>query len=134
MDTGPERADSVPMSNETRGKALYERMVAMGMDESKLARAVNKDRGTIRRVFAGTASDITYDQVEVWFAREEAKDNSEIPAAPTPAARKPVTIRMEEGGTIVVEGPLDTPEDAHLLRDLARDLMREMRTRRESGE
>lgn len=123
-------AGLTPVTKQTRGDALRTRMLALGLDESKLARKVKKDRGTIRRLFDGTASDLTYDQMEVWFDREEAKMG--IGFVPEPATerheRRPVTIRMEEGGSIVVEGPLDTPEDAELLKNLARDLIREWKS------
>lgn len=118
------RADFVPMSNETRGKALYDRMVAMGMDESKLSRATGKDRGTIRRVFSGTASNITYDQLEQWFKREEAKNTAEAPSGVAPVGRPPFVIRIEEGGTVVVEGPVENMDE---ITEAARSLMRDLK-------
>lgn len=127
------------MSNETRGKALRDRMLALGLDESKLSRATRKDRGTIRRVFAGTAADLTYDQLEVWFDREERKNSADDVAAVlngrtaldgTPDHEHPhVVIRIEEGGTVVVDGP---PENMEALAELATRLMREMRAGREA--
>lgn len=126
------------MSNETRGKALRERMLALGLDESKLSRATRKDRGTIRRVFAGTAADLTYDQLEVWFDRQERKDNADDVAAilnghgPQVGGgdhEHHVVIRIEEGGTVVVDGP---PENMDALAELATRLMREMRAGRET--
>ena len=125
------------MSNETRGKALRDRMTALGLDESKLSRATGKDRGTIRRAFAGTAGGITYEQLEAWFDREERKMNADLgtilhirngeAAAHSEAEQKHVIIRMEEGGTVVVDGP---PENMHELIEAATALMREMRSRR----
>lgn len=124
------------MSNETRGKALQQRMFALGLDESKLSRATNKDRGTIRRMFAGNASDATYNQMEVWFDREERKLG--IGARPPALADEPhvepeprhVIIRIEEGGTVVVDGP---PDNMAELIAAAKELMREMKARREGA-
>lgn len=133
MSEHAERADFVPMSNETRGKALKDRMVAMGLDESKLARAVKKDRGTIRRVFEGKASSLTYDYIEQWFDREDAKNNADSSAIVQPAAGgagSPVVIRMEEGGTVVIEGPVDHLDE---IAAVARALMRETKSARSSG-
>lgn len=126
-----ERADFVPMSNETRGKALRERMVALGLDESKLSRATGKDRGTIRRAFDGTASTITYEQLEMWFDREEHKVGQGVEVVPAIGApgddpAKHVMIRIEEGGTVVVDGP---PESMDALIAAATALMREMKHR-----
>jgi transcriptional regulator with XRE-family HTH domain len=143
MNESAHKAGSVPMSNEIRGKALRERMLALGLDESKLARATGKDRGTLRRAFAGNASDITYEQLEVWFDREERKNNADDvvailnggskPPAQAPAEehheQQHVMIRIEEGGTVVVDGP---PENMEALADLASRLIREMRASREA--
>lgn len=132
--TSPSRngAGLLPMSDETRGKALQDRMLAMGLDESKLSRAVGKDRGTIRRAFAGTASETTLRMLETWFDREERKHGLAAAEAPMGALtpRDHVVIRMEEGGTLVVEGPATTPEEVAVLKELARDLIREMNVRK----
>lgn len=128
------------MSNETRGKALQQRMFALGMDESKLSRAIGRDRGTIRRAFAGSASEATYNQLEVWFDREERKLGTapNLEPLPIPAATQPeppqeqkhVMIRIEEGGTVVVDGP---PDNMNELIAAAKELMREMKARREGA-
>jgi hypothetical protein len=126
MTSGADRADSLPMSNEARGKALYDRMVSYGLDRSKLARKTGKDVGTIRRVLEGTAADTTYDQVEKWFEREDAKNNAEMPAA-QPGDH--VVIRLEEGGSLVVEGPTETSEQREILKEFAREMIREWRAK-----
>jgi hypothetical protein len=141
MSNGTRASHLVPMSDETRGKTLQERMFALGLDESKLARQTGKDRGTIRRAFAGQASETTYAQLETWFDREERKNSGgellDLPthnghgSEPTHVeAKRPVVIHVEEGGSFAIEGPADTPEEVEVLKELAKDLMREMRLRK----
>lgn len=111
-----------------RGAALRKRMLDMRLDRSKLARALGIDRGTVIRAFKGTASDDTYEMMERWFDRQEAKagaDPAEIVASAGEGGREHVTFRLTGnfGVDVTVEGPI---EDMAQLKDAAKELLREM--------
>jgi len=98
-------AQSVPMSNETRGKALRERRIARGIKSvRKFAEVTGVSRDAVTAAEEGTASAGTYERLEAWldsFDEETGHDVAEPPG--------PVRFRLSGnfGVEVVVEGPVE---------------------------
>lgn len=100
-----ERADSVPMSKETRGHSIKARRLALGI---KSVRELAKESGLAREAVtaaeAGTASVGTYDRLEAWLdAFEEEAGVDEVPDP------RVVTFRLSGnfGVDVALSGPVD---------------------------
>lgn len=76
MKTTPDRRGAV-MSEDNRlarGTDIKRRRLALGLDSvSQFAEATGADRETIGRIEDGTASKGTYERIEAWLDRMEAR-------------------------------------------------------------
>lgn len=83
--------------------------------------ATGRDRDTLARVEAGTASETTMDWVEQWLDRREAGGRVE-PAAPGPVR---VTLHDVYGvGEVIFDGAASPDEMAAYVRALMNELRR----------
>lgn len=115
--TGPQHAQqSSLVSNQERGEAIKRRRLALDIGSHSKFEAVSEGkfpRSTVKRAEDGNASPNTYDAIELWLDRAEARQGgptaveSELPAEP---------IRIEMHGVygidqIIVTGPVDRPDE-----------------------
>lgn len=113
------------MSNETRGKAIHDRRMALGHSEASFARATGIDRGALRRAEAGTASARTYERLEVWLDREEKRTDT-VPSVEAGMVELDLTI--EPGARAVIRGPVaDLARLRHELVELVREVRAEIK-------
>jgi hypothetical protein len=105
-------------------------MIAHKMNPSELAREFGVSRSNVYAIFNGTAAEITYEQMKVWFDRLDAKESadvSELTSGGTDVASEHdhVTIRLTGnfGVDATVEGPV---EDIDAIKQAAKELLREM--------
>lgn len=129
MLTISERAQSVPMSDETRGHAIKARRLAYGIkSERAFSEATKVDRRAIARAEAGEASEGTYERLEAWldaFGEETGADEPENPHV--------VTFKLSGnfGVDVAVSGPVENLSD---LEATVQRLIREMGQQRQSDE
>jgi transcriptional regulator with XRE-family HTH domain len=116
-------AQLVPVDQESRGRLIRDRRVALGiMSVREFAKATGLSRNAVTAAEAGDASEITYARLEAWLDNFEHEIGSEAEEAP-----KTVTIKMsgDFGVEIVVEGPVSSPDERAWLLAAARDLLHE---------
>ena len=104
-----------PMSDESRGKDLERRRLALGITshrqfEEAVAEELGITRGTIARAEAGKASRNTYTALEAWLTRQEEEAGMDVPP-PAPTSIK-LTVHGVYGiDDLILEGPSDHPEE-----------------------
>lgn len=108
-------AELLPMSNETRGRAITKRRMALGITSRSGFEQAMKDqaaknqgwgkhvsREKIAAAEEGSASDAIYERLETWLNRMEEETN---PAAGESADAKLVTFHIAAIG-VTVKGPV----------------------------
>lgn len=100
-----------PVDNESRGREIKRRRLALGIDGFRdFAEATGRDKGTLARAEEGTASTSTLDWLEAWLDRQETESgmNDPVPAVGPIKLTLHGVYGVEE---IVVEGPVDHPDE-----------------------
>lgn len=100
------RAESTPVSNETRGHAIKARRLAHGIKSARaFAQATKVDREAIARAEDGLGSEQTYERLEAWLDRFEEETGSDEPSDP-----QLVTFRLTGVygvRDVVISGPVE---------------------------
>ena len=93
-----------------RGEGLKARRLALGIKSHREAsEASGIDREAWSRAEKGEASVATYERAEAWLGRMEEEVGADDAPAPTPLR---LTFHDVYGiGEIIVEGPVDRPEE-----------------------
>lgn len=108
MNRALDTADSDVMSDVDRGRELKRRRLEHGIDSLReFAEQTGVSRNAITSAEAGTASESTYDRLEVWLDRFDARTGG--PAdEPTQLRPETVTFRLSGnfGAEVTVEGPV----------------------------
>lgn len=104
MTTTSIGAESVPMSDETRGHAIKRRRLAHGISSvRKFAELTNVSRDAVTAAEAGDASDATYERLESWLDRfDEETGSDDIPGDDMVEFR----LSGNFGVDVVVKGPV----------------------------
>lgn len=117
------RAESLPMSTETRGHAIKARRLALGIKSLReFAERTGVDRQAITRAEAGAGSESTYERLEAWLSRFEEETGHDEPAGDDYIEYRLSGVFGVD--SIVVKGPVR--DAAELERSVAR-LVRELR-------
>lgn len=116
---------SVPMSGETRGHAIKQRMDAIGISTRELADRIGMDRKTIARVIEGGEGTrpTTYSALEVALDRLEEELGMDADTASPKAGVVEFRVSGNFGVDVVVNGPVENIAE---LRAAVADLIREM--------
>lgn len=97
------------MTNEDRGQRIKGRRLALGIKSVReFAAATGIDRETLAKAERGQASAATMERAEAWLTGMEETTGHDEPS------REPirVVVRDVEGiGEIIVEGPVDRPDE-----------------------
>ena len=97
------------MSDETRGHAIKDRRLALGIKSVReFAEATGIDRQALSKAEAGQGSSATYDRAEAWLSRMEEETGHDVP----PSEPLRFTFHDVYGiGELIVEGPVDRPDE-----------------------
>lgn len=126
MNTPDDRAELVSVEQETRGHALKQRRLRLGIkSQRELAEKTGLSRSAIKKAEEDLgASDATYERLEAWFANFESETGHDDPE-PASDGQLTVTMKGVYGiESITVNAPVDNQEE---LIEFVSKLMREVR-------
>lgn len=108
--TRPMTRQGFTVTNGSRGEDIQRRRLTLGIKSLReFADATGIDREALSRAEKGEASEATYSRLEVWLDRMEAEMGAD---EPEPAAPIKLTFHDVYGiGEIIVEGPVDRPDE-----------------------
>lgn len=121
-----ERADLMPMTDETRGHAIKRRRLALGIKSVRqVATKSGVSREAVTAAESGTASNETYDRLEAWLDTFEEETGHDV----EPDDQGVVTFRLSGsfGVDVALSGPVENLAE---LEASVRRLIREMGDRK----
>lgn len=131
MNSSDHTAELVDVNDETRGHALKQRRLRLGIkSQRELAEKTGLSRSAIKKAEEDLgASDATYERLEAWFDKFEEDtghaDYEEPDAAGSLDGQLTVTMKGVYGiESITVNAPVENPDE---LIDFVSKLMREVR-------
>lgn len=126
MNDSSDRAELLPVERETRGHALKQRRLVLGIkSQRELAEKTGLSRAAINKAEENLgASPATYERLEAWFDKFEAETGHDDVASQADG-QLTVTMKGVYGiESITVNAPVENPDE---LIEFVAKLMREVR-------
>lgn len=106
---GTGTARLLPMSDETRGHAIRDRRLALGIKSLReFAKESGIDREALSKAEAGEGSAQTYERAEAWLTAAEEEAGHDDPVT------EPLRFTFHDIygiGEFIAEGPVDKPDE-----------------------